>query len=330
MFCDLCIATATNGFHKFECQAMDKILSSKLTATMQMALRTFFVALDLFDGSIEALKEFIEKADIRTVFDFKDSKESSDQKKKLLASNSLVFVESVKVNSQVFKDIFESSEVLKPFLVSHNEFIESFLVKQTRIGTMNYHGIYAWPLKKSGLVDDEVGEQQDQLAYKRGDMLMGHGSYPFIALINHSCTPNTSKIFIDDKAVLVVTKPIEKNEQIFDTYGFNFTLADKGHRQSELLKRYKFRCSCKACENDWPLLPYLKISDKATFNKAKKVCRDLSTSSLNQKKAIEKYREINEAIAKGQKTFPSLEICSLMQSSAAYLDMSLRPTIQFS
>lgn len=327
MFCSPdCAKLSFENFHKFECPLMELVQSSLLSSTMQMALRTFFVAITLFDGSVENLERFLnENHRSTTIFDGT----FDDNKQKLLAVNSFTFDEKIVVNEAIFEEIFNVSSGLKSLWSTHSQFIRNFLRKQTQIATMNYHEIYSWPLKKGGLPDDDVDEFKGSLAYKRGVIATGNGSYPFRALLNHHCSPNVSKIFMNDKIVMIVQRPIEKGDQIFDNYGYNFTNVSKDDRQIALMKQYKFKCSCDACVNNWPILPGLKVLDKALLNKAKKACRELSLTGLNQKKAKEKYRELSEAVEKNKKNFPTLEICSMMESAAAYLEMITKPSVQF-
>lgn len=324
MFCRKCDGNASKSFHQFECPLAEIISNSFLTPTMQMAIRTFSIALSLFDGSIENLKCFLNQSDDRcTIFDFK----SLDMKQRLLAIHSLISSDDIFVNERAFEDIFLAAPSSRIMWSSHSDFIKGFLRKQTQIGTLNYHEIFLWPLQKSGQPDVD---EKDSLAYKIAVVTIGNGSYPFLSLLNHSCSPNVSRIFIDDKVVLIVTRSIDKGAQLFDSYGYNFTNVPKEYRQAELLKQYRFKCGCTACTNDWPLLPALKVLDKAGLNKAKKACRELRQSGLlNRKKATEKFKELCGEIEKGRKNFPSLEICSMMDSLAAFLELSLKPVTQF-
>jgi SET domain len=328
MFCSTCLKIALTSFHKYECPLMEVLIGTNLTPTILMALRTFFFGLSLFDGSLEEFEKFV-NGNAEESFTMFDCQDPNDSKQRLLAVHSLISSEKVEVNDAVYEDLFICAPTLKPMWASNSSFIKGFLRKQTQVGTMNYHEIYGWPLKRSGLVDPEVDQCKDVLAYKRGVMSMGSGSFPFVALINHSCSPNICRFNVGKKAVLIVLRGIEKGEQLFDNYGYNFMNMPKDYRQSELLKQYKFQCACKACESNWPLMPALKVVDKAAFNRAKKACRELSSSCFNQKKAFEKYRELCELITKGQKSFPCLEVCSLIDSATAYLELSIRPQIQF-
>lgn len=331
MFCGQCCAKGNSSisFHRFECPLMDVILKSALTSSMQLAVRTFFLALSLFDGSIDNLEKFLnENSDSYSVFDFDGS---ADIKQILLAVNSLVSNDKIEVDETVFEEIVLLSTALKDIRSSQSQFVKNFLRKQAQIGTMNYHEIYEWPLKKGGLSDDEINELQVSLAYKRGAIAQGNGSFPFLSLLNHSCSPNVNRIFIDATVILVVMKPVDKGEQLFDDYGYNFPNVPKDIRQLKLLKQYKFECKCHACENDWALFSSLKIFDKTCLNKAKKLSRELKlgVGFNNQRKAIEKFREVCDTLEKGRKNFPSLELCSLEQSFTAFLEMISKPLIEF-
>lgn len=329
MFCAHCYnnGKSTTGLHSSECQLMDFILNPNVTSSMRMAVRTFNAAVDIFDGSIDDLERFIkENSESKTVYDFEGP---LNKKEKFLAVNSLISDDKTKVS----EEFFEQLVLLSPKLnenPSQRQFIKNFLMKQTKIATLNYHEIYNWPLKKGGLQDGETNVTGNSLAYKRGVISSGNGSFPFSSLLNHSCCPNVSRVFIDATTILVVTKPVDKGEQLFDNYGYSYTNVPKDYRQMELQKQYKFKCKCHACEKDWPLMPLLKILDKACFNKAKQISRELNLGGFNQRKAIDKFKVICDILEKGRKNYPSLELCSLEQSFSAFLEMISKPAIEFS
>lgn len=308
---------------------MELILSPTLTSTMKIALRTFFTMLSTFGGSIVEFESFFNSNTNSKPLTIFDVKSSTDVKEMLQVLNSLTFNAAVEIHDKLFDEIFLYSTTLKAMWSSHRTFIRKFLKTHTQIGTMNYHEIYNWPLKKGGLPVSDVEETKNSLSYKSGVVAVGSGSYPFISLINHNCAPNVNRVFVHDKNVLVVQRSIKKGEQLFDNYGYNFVNMPRKHRKSELLERYRFKCSCEACANNWPLLPSLKIVDKACLNKAKKACRELSLGGINKKKASEKYNELCKNIENYQTNFPSLEVCSMLDSATAYLELSMKPFVQF-
>lgn len=290
---------------------------------MRIALRTFFYGLSIFGGSIEDFAASMNKHQGNlTIF---DAAAESDEIRKLYAVHSLTSECKISVNDLIFEEIFQTSSNLKDLWTSHSDFIRNFLIKQTKIATMNYHEIYNWPLKNHENSDTTF-------AYKRGVVEVGNGSFPFCSLLNHSCTANVSRVFRDDTIILIVQRPISKGEQIFDNYGFNFTNVPKDQRQSELIRQYNFLCQCIACEKNYPLLPSLSVADKTVLNRAKKFCRELSlAASINPKKAQEKYKEIMQVLrlSMKHKKFPTVEICSLLESFFAFSELMMRPKIQF-
>ena len=64
---------------------------------------------------------------------------------------------------------------------------------------------------------------------------------------------------VEDKVVVIVSRPIAKGEQLFDSYRPNFNNQSKAQRQEGLLKDYGFVCDCEACINDWPMNQNLEV-----------------------------------------------------------------------
>ena len=50
------------------------------------------------------------------------------------------------------------------------------------------------------------------------DEEIGSGLLSFASLLNHSCSPNLTRIFVDNKQVYIVKRPIEAGEQLFVSY----------------------------------------------------------------------------------------------------------------
>ena len=84
------------------------------------------------------------------------------------------------------------------------------------------------------------------------------GFFPSVALMNHSCYPNTSFVFNGTKAHVIATAHISAGEEILNNYGMLFTMSDKRERHDDLLERYNFVCECDCCKNDWPIMSKLK------------------------------------------------------------------------
>jgi tetratricopeptide (TPR) repeat protein len=65
------------------------------------------------------------------------------------------------------------------------------------------------------------------------------------AMMNHSCVPNTRKVFVGDSIVIRATRPIKKGEEILQSYAQ--TDADVGERRQMLSSTWHFDCKCKLC-----------------------------------------------------------------------------------
>ncbi|KAK5686857.1 hypothetical protein LTR17_026782 [Elasticomyces elasticus] len=68
------------------------------------------------------------------------------------------------------------------------------------------------------------------------------------SLVNHSCLPNATRMFIGDAMVLRATREIAKGEEILHAYvmpSFGFT-----ERRMRMETVWGFRCDCKLCEAD--------------------------------------------------------------------------------
>ncbi|KAJ3168050.1 SET and MYND domain-containing protein 3 [Geranomyces variabilis] len=74
---------------------------------------------------------------------------------------------------------------------------------------------------------------------------IGVGMFPTLALVNHSCSPNTAIIFNGSKATLRSIKPIAAGEEVLQSYT---EIAEPRHiRQRELQQTYFFTCVCPVC-----------------------------------------------------------------------------------
>jgi len=70
--------------------------------------------------------------------------------------------------------------------------------------------------------------------------------------VNHSCDPNTFVIDQGRVQITVAARNIQPGEEISHVYFGHFGDTSKEKRQEHLLKKYHFKCTCDACENDYP------------------------------------------------------------------------------
>lgn len=217
MFCSTkCKDEGKKRFHDFECHFNSSAFEKFFNIAIKASLRTFLLALSIFDGSIEKLKQFFcDNNDVNdvTVFDV-DVKDEKYMQQLLLAMNSLCTNEEKISEVEKFRraivctiacDFLKNHSKLCNVLVNEqNEiFFMNFLFKHSLIAESNYHELYAL----SPLKPHQVNEQ------------FGVGGFPFSSLLNHSCTPNVFRLTFDGKNYIIASKRIEKGEQLFDNYG---------------------------------------------------------------------------------------------------------------
>ena len=217
MHCSDGCRDSANSYHNYECEMMDYFV---LSGTIHIVMRTFFKALSLFVGSIVQLEAFLVSIKDQTVFDFDMSNDPSNEKDKLIATYALAANEN-KCDLENYEKIFLKHPKLKRMWTTNNQFIKHFLTKLCHIGHQYVHGIGSWSLKIGGL-SSEVNEPVNPIQLSQ---LIGNGIYTFSALLNHSCAPNIKRLNFEDKIILVVSRPIKENDQLFDSYRYTLFIS---------------------------------------------------------------------------------------------------------
>ncbi|KAK6191540.1 hypothetical protein SNE40_003204 [Patella caerulea] len=92
---------------------------------------------------------------------------------------------------------------------------------------------------------------------------IGPAIYATLSLINHSCDPNVVRHSYGNNCAVRAIRNIPKGTEIFDNYGALSPLCSKKDRQEKLMYQYYFKCSCKACIENWPL--YFNIPSEVPF-----------------------------------------------------------------
>lgn len=202
MFCSpSCLYTASKGFHQYECQLLNPL---KETGNWRFALRCFFDALTICDGKIENLISLMAEADETSPtvfnFDFSNLKNPDYAKNQLRCMLSLERKVSVKLKD--FSSIFHQHPKLADIYSTHGDFVSKFLQRMLQVEILNFHGIKGRSLNRN-------------VPYRS---CLGDGGYIFCSLINHSCCPNTMRIVVENRMVLIVERPIKAGQQIFDSY----------------------------------------------------------------------------------------------------------------
>ena len=130
------------------------------------------------------------------------------------------------------EDTFSSDEI----------FIGSLMMRHLNVLQFNAHEIYEFCR----------GDRARMKPHK--SILVGVGVYPQASYFNHSCHPGTSRYNIGRTMVLRSLVPVAQGQEISENYGPVFYFKSKSDRQRELGSRYWFKCDCKACKANYPLL----------------------------------------------------------------------------
>lgn len=280
--------TAADCFHSLECQSERTNLDDE-NEIYEVARRAFFEALGVFK-KLGKLEEFIEgHSEVRTVFDFDLSEMDAEQKQKTLLQvvNSL---QQNKLPEKMLPDMDKNVRLVQSITKNpkHQKFIDRFLRKQMEITITNSFGISP-----------------------RGHFI-GSGVFPLSSLLNHSCAPNLTRIAVDNKLAFVVTRPIEKNAQLFISYRESFFRTEKAERQKEVLESYRFVCKCEACSNDYQVIDRLFSDDPNFIEPPSRIPKGTAAKA--------EFKRNCGYINKRIKFFPSSELCTLMERNRDLLE----------
>jgi len=209
MFCESCYEEAFESYHKFECPVMDKLLTS---GSVHIALKIFFIALSAFKGSIKDLQHFINEIDRMdknfSIFDFNIS--HPDSVKNYLRYLNTLARSTNKFSTIQHEEILENHPELKDIYELNKDFIKEFLLRQCQTNDHYFHGIFGQKISSN---DSTYQDLQQSI---------GSGWFPFCSLINHSCSSNIMRIYIDGKIALIANRFISSGSQLFDCYKYVF------------------------------------------------------------------------------------------------------------
>ena len=105
----------------------------------------------------------------------------------------------------------------------------------------------------------QVGERLSRTKNLLQTQEVGLAVRPTVALINHSCWPNTVRCSAGREVVMMATRTIKAGQEVTDIYTESFYEASRVDRQ-EKCQEYRFDCGCEACSQHWPLLSSLSSS----------------------------------------------------------------------
>lgn len=283
MFCSKACMSVGQRFHQFECRVID-IDTDDESSIFQMTHRVVLEALGMF-GKIAKLQKFLDDhPEPKTIFDFKLANEEN----LLLAVNSLRRNPIPdEMNPLMDRHVALMESITKN--PQHKNFLREFMRKKMEIVITNTFGI-------TGKNGDDVGT----------------GIFPLASFFNHSCAPNVMRVAADNKLVFIASRPIDKHQQLFVCYRSIFSASPKPERQQQLLKSYRFTCSCEACTKNFPTLENLPSND-ANFA--------VPSSPISSAESAKQEFQTNcDYISQHNESFPNFELCTLIERNQNLLE----------
>lgn len=329
MFCSKnCQMKAWKDYHSVECPIMILLLKMNFSKLELLALRTvikgksdyeswnkFMEIVRKEDSTTDVTKKGYTKVDGET-----DSNYVYDSK-----YYSSIHALATNIEKRSISDIFQKSVTAAVFLYLLDQHTSFFKeeganrddIKKLTAGLLLQH-IMSCPTNMHSISLSIALKENEYL----GNVEIGCGAYAFMSLVNHSCAPNVVRSNeVNGTQTLFVLRPIKKGMQLFDNYGYHHATHSKQDRQESLLFQYKFKCSCEACEDDWPLFFNLKKASKLSKHQQKLLGAakiDEATIQLlsqgDMKAATSKYKDLSKAASALDEKSPCVELAEYQET----------------
>lgn len=205
MYCsEACMNLAWKRYHKHECASLEDALeNNEYDLTIQ---RMTFESLSLCDGDINKLKTLV--GDIKTnqsIYDYDISTKNDIEREKLRLK--AIYALKKGISSEEDKHmanwLIEDDPTLKSCCKTkeQKDFLKTFILRIMGIVDRNCYLFYS--------MANQQAEKDEEI---------GSGIFSFASLLNHSCSPNLYRCFVDNKQVYIVKRPIRAGEQLFVGY----------------------------------------------------------------------------------------------------------------
>jgi SET domain len=206
MFCsEACENIAWSKFHQFECDILDEAIEN--SEYDLMILKITFETLSLCSGNVEKLKSLLTSVrNVQSAYDYDFSGREKD-----CEINRLKTLYALKKGSNS-----EEDQISVNYLLNNNLRLKSFCKSKSQLEFLK-----EFMLNVMGIVDRNNYIINSLCTFDTtAEYEIGSGMFPFASLINHSCSPNLCRVFVDNKQVYVVRKPILAGEQLFVAYTY--------------------------------------------------------------------------------------------------------------
>lgn len=299
MYCDENCKTQAAFIHRYEIEISDEIPEC---TPPHKALVQFYQCLALVYGSVLKLRELFTRSQLSpsSVFDIDFCVEEAEVNEMKVAA-ALSLAKDTMDFSGFGDQLFELHPQLKDCGEENEEFIREILVHLYQVQRHTVSDIVCWSL--IGGANESIGV---------GNFLLG-------ALVNHSCSPNVQRLFVDDKMVLLAIRPIAEGEQLFDCYLEPFYKLTLKEREA-LLKIYSFKCVCEACLDPVQYSTNLQVKNEELYRYANQLVKEMDDYNTVERKVIIETAKTLESKMQNSydpRHYPNLEYRTMY---ACYLD----------
>eukprot|EP00918_Siedleckia_nematoides_P050098 GHVU01109647.1.p1 GENE.GHVU01109647.1~~GHVU01109647.1.p1 ORF type:complete len:726 (+),score=102.33 GHVU01109647.1:94-2178(+) len=248
LFCSKeCKEQAWGSYHKHECKLMALLTPEWCGKIGHLALRIVLQA----DSKL-----------LKTIFDASPAEPENDPLKQgfneigVYGGNTYSTITSLNINSTNRKamEIFEFG-VAAVFLLKISQMtsffkdvdIQNNVEDQVRLSEAYLKLLQIVQSNSFGVMQLDNSEKFDSDT----TTAIGRALYPTLALVNHSCDPNSEVNFFGKEVIIRPSRNIKKGQEITVSYGPLFFKDPKSERREMLKKNYQFDCQCQACKEKW-------------------------------------------------------------------------------
>ena len=258
-FCSVeCRDIALATYHKFECKYLDLLIGSGMSILCHLALK-----LVLQQGTPEKALE--EGTRLSGIF-CKNSKMRSNEDffKRCLMSTFLL--RCLQKTEFFGRRTTESAEPTP---------------KEMEVGTLLFSYLQALQFNAHEIYETVSSGHKFE---KSRINYIGVGIYEVGSMFNHECYPSITRYFNSTNLIFNAIRPHVKGEVVAENYGPIFSKQTLPERQRNLASRYWFKCECRACTENWPVLD--KLNDKCRIRCPEDNCKGFFNYPENRAKEV--------------------------------------------
>lgn len=227
-----CRDTACDTYHKYECEYLNLMIGSGMSILCFIALR-IVTSCKTPDTALSKGKQLLD-----ILCSHSDIREPEDYFQRALM---VTFLLRILQKSGFFgRRPTEAAEPTEKELE-----IGALLLGLLQTLQFNAHEIYGTKLTGKHRVNGAKTQS------------LGVGIYKTASMFNHECYPVLTRYFQGTDIVLTTTRPLLVGQMASECYGPSFTMVPLKDRQRHLRSRYWFKCECKVCKEDWPVVKSL-------------------------------------------------------------------------